>query len=157
MLVGPWLQTDRTYRKGIVEMADLILVNKADGDLLPAATKIQTEYSSALRLLRHSNTVWRPRVAAVSSLKDEGFDKAWRLVSKYRTAMDDAGLLEQKRTEQYKTWMWQYIRDNIMGTFISDPNVKNKLKQMENDVEKGEIAPFLAADQLLRIFGNGKR
>lgn len=139
-------------KKGIVEMADLILINKADGELLPAARKIQAEYTSALRLLRPSRSGWRPRVTPVSALHNEGFDNAWMLMQQYYEGLVEGDFLKLKRKDQHLKWMWNYIRDHIMDYFCQNAIVRQNLPNIESLVRDGKIAPSIAADQLIRSF-----
>lgn len=139
-------------KKGVVEMADLVLVNKADGDLLPAARKVQMEYMSALKLLRRPGQKWTPKVYPVSSLHDEGFDKVWWKMEQYYEKMLEDETFHQNRRSQYKSWMWNYLQDNIMDRFLSHEKVKSKIRDFERKVESEQIHPAYAADELLRIF-----
>eukprot|EP00794_Sanderia_malayensis_P007510 gene7510-8343_t len=139
-------------KKGIVEVADLILVNKSDGDLVPAARKIQTEYLSALKLLHRHHPLWNPKVQRISSLANDGLVKAWDTMLEYHSIMLESGNLEQTRKNQYRVWMWNHIRDNIMDRFRKHPRVKEIVKVKEMQVVNEIITPGMAADSLLSIF-----
>ena len=139
-------------KKGIVEMADLVLVNKADGDLLPAARKIQSEYTSALKLLRRPSDIWIPRVYPVSALHNEGFDKVWNKMQQYQDFMIQNGELVLKRKRQHKAWIWKYVWDNIMEHFYGNSKVKMNMKKYEDLVENDVITPAMAAASLMKIF-----
>ena len=143
-------------KKGVVEVADLILINKADGDLLPAAKKVQAEYISALKLLRRPSDTWTPRVYPVSSLHDTGFEKVWLKILQYQEMMLENGHFHLKRTQQHQAWMWNYIQDNIMQLFLDNNEVKKNIKKYEHLVKHELITPSLAASQLLSIFAGGK-
>lgn len=143
-------------KKGIVEMADLVLVNKTDGDLKPAAKRIQAEYTSALKLLRRPSDVWRPRVYPVSALYNEGFEKVWWKMQQFREVMIKNETFHLKRKQQYNAWMWNYIEDNIMQSFVSNNSVKLELEKYEKMIENGEITPYMAADALLKIFNTDR-
>lgn len=143
-------------KKGVVEVADLILINKADGDLLPAARKVQAEYISALKLLRRPSDTWTPRVYPVSSLHDTGFEKVWAKILQYQETMLENGHFHIKRRTQQQAWMWNYIQDNIMELFMKNKDVKAKLREYELKVKKEVITPSLAASELLRIFSGEK-
>lgn len=144
-------------KKGVVEMADLVLVNKSDGNLLPAARKIQTEYMSALKLLRRPGKKWIPKVYPVSALLDEGLDKAWWKMEQYQTKMLEEEIFFQNRRRQYKSWMWSYIKDNVMKAFLTDKKVKSQIKTFEGMVESEQVHPAAAADQLVDIFLSNKK
>ena len=139
-------------KKGVVEMADLVLINKADGDLLPAARKVQMEYMSALKLLRRPGEKWTPKVYPVSSLHDIGFEKAWWKMEQYYEKMLEDGSFYQNRKSQYISWMWNYVQDNIMDRFLSHKKVKSSIKDFEELVVTEQMHPAFAADELLRIF-----
>ncbi|EDO49609.1 predicted protein [Nematostella vectensis] len=139
-------------KKGIVEMADLVLINKADGDLLIPAQRIQAEYISALKLLRSKSPLWSPPVLRVSSTTGDGIDKSWKSMQDFFTKMEETGELVNERRKQHKIWMWNHIKEQIMARFKANKNVKKKIKSYENLVAQGLMAPGLAADMLLKIF-----
>lgn len=139
-------------KKGVVEMADLVLINKADGELLPAARKVQTEYISALKLLHRPGDIWVPKVYPVSSLHDEGFDKVWWKMEQFQEKMLGNGLFYEKRKMQYKAWMWNHLQENIMQEFLNNDDVKGKIKYFENLVVSEHLSPSIAADKLLKLF-----
>uniref|UniRef100_T1JM55 Coiled-coil domain-containing protein 22 homolog n=1 Tax=Strigamia maritima TaxID=126957 RepID=T1JM55_STRMM len=139
-------------KRGIVEISDLIIINKADGDLKPAATRTSFEFTSALKFVRPRSKLWRPIVRKISSLNKNDFPAVWDLLSQYRSTMLESGTLEKRRKDQLKKCMWNYISDNIMESFINHPQIQNKLKTIENDVMSGEIPPGRAADSLLKQF-----
>jgi len=141
-------------KKGIVEMADLVLVNKADGELLSAARRVQGEYTSALKLLHRPSSIWKPKVYAVSSLHDEGFDKVWWKMQSYKDIMISNNNFFINRKKQYQSWMWNYIEDNIMLDFRSNPNIKKNIVHFENLVNHELMTPSVAAQKLLKIFSN---
>lgn len=139
-------------KKGVVEMADLVLINKADGELLPAARKVQTEYISALKLLRRPGDIWVPRVYPVSSLYDEGFEKVWWKMEQFQQKMIENGLYYTKRKAQYKAWMWNHLQENIMQTFLNNKRVKNEIEHFEQLVMTEHMSPSIAADKILKLF-----
>lgn len=139
-------------KKGVVEVADLILINKADGDLLPAARKVQAEYVSALKLLRRPSDIWTPRVYPVSALQDTGFERVWKKMQEFQTSMQAEGHFYTKRSKQQQAWMWNYIQDNIMELFMNDVKVQIEVKKYEHLVQSELMTPSLAAKELLEIF-----
>ncbi|CAH1268215.1 MMAA [Branchiostoma lanceolatum] len=139
-------------KKGIVEVADLVVVNKADGDLLPAARRIQAEYTSALKFVRPRSQVWRPRVIRVSSLTKEGIPKAWDRMTGFRSKTWNSGELDMKRRRQHRVWMWNHIQDSMIKLFRQHPRVQRSIDAMEGRVMRGEVTPGAAADALLREF-----
>lgn len=141
-------------KKGIVEMADLVLVNKCDGELVIPAQRIQTEYISALKLLKKKSAQWNPPVLRVSSRTGDGIEKAWETMQQYYNIMVENGELEQRRCKQHVVWMWNHIREQIMGRFKSNPEVQREIYNYEKLVADGEVTPGMAADELLKIFSH---
>ncbi|XP_074651368.1 methylmalonic aciduria type A homolog, mitochondrial-like isoform X2 [Tubulanus polymorphus] len=139
-------------KKGIVEMADVIVINKSDGDLMPAARRIQTEYSSALRLLRLRSKTWRPKVTRISSKTGDGITQLWDIMEDYLEVMTTSGELVHKREKQRTIWMWNQIKDNILHLFQQHPAVRAKYSSLEEKVLSGVITPGFAADVLLKEF-----
>jgi len=139
-------------KKGVVELSDLILINKADGDLLPAATRTAYEYTSAMKYIRPRFKIWKPSVKCISCLKNQGIAEAWEIMDSYRQSMLKSGLLEEQRQNQLKKWLWNYIKDNVMTSFINNPTVQSQLASYERKVADGEMPAGLAADMLLEHF-----
>ncbi|XP_031559531.1 methylmalonic aciduria type A protein, mitochondrial-like [Actinia tenebrosa] len=143
-------------KKGIVEMADVVLINKADGDLLIPAQRIQTEYTSALKLLKNKSTIWSPSVIRVSAKTGEGIDKSWEVMQAFFNTMTETGELEKERRKQQVVWMWSHIKEQIIKRFKMNSDVKRKIKTYENLVAEGLMTPGLAADMMLKIFERSK-
>jgi LAO/AO transport system kinase len=141
-------------KRGIVELADLIVVNKSDGDLLPAARRIATDYTSALKLLngRNKNKLWRPKVMMASALENSGIEAVWDTVQEYKTKMEGAGQLEAVRRAQQRHWFWSNVSWQLMARFRRWPGVAEQVEGMEERVEAGSMAPGTAADLLLDQF-----
>ena len=139
-------------KKGIVELADAIIVNKADGDLAAAADRAVREYRSALHLLKPSSDHWSPPVLRCSALKNSGIDEIWDTVSAYRAAMTKSGEIDSRRSRQAVAWMWSDVRDNLLSMFRSHPNVVSKLETLETEVADGKQPPMAAARELLESF-----
>ncbi|XP_076359318.1 methylmalonic aciduria type A protein, mitochondrial-like isoform X1 [Tachypleus tridentatus] len=139
-------------KKGIVELADIVVVNKADGSLLPDARRIQSEYTSALKFVRRRSKVWRTKVTRVSSLKNEGIVELWKDMMQFREDTMEEGELEVKRRKQYKIWMWSHIEQHLLYTFKHHPKVDPVIAEMEQKVSDGIITPGLAADYMISKF-----
>ncbi|KAJ4944630.1 hypothetical protein JOQ06_013173 [Pogonophryne albipinna] len=139
-------------KRGIIERADLVVVTKADGDLMGPARRIQAEYTSALKLLRRQSKSWNPEVVRASSHTNEGIPEVWAMLESYRDAMLANGELQGRRRAQQKVWMWSLIQDNALAHFQNHPSVRGALPQLEQRVTRGEISPGLAADLLLKAF-----
>ncbi|VAV96901.1 YgfD: protein that forms a complex with the methylmalonyl-CoA mutase in a pathway for conversion of succinyl-CoA to propionyl-CoA [hydrothermal vent metagenome] len=104
-------------KRGIMELADLVIVNKADGDLKKAATRAAGDYKSALHLMRPKFTCWTAEVLLASALKGEGFEPIWQKIQAFETAMKDSGELERLRATQSRAWMWSEIHDQLKDIF----------------------------------------
>ncbi|KAH3843336.1 methylmalonic aciduria type A protein, mitochondrial-like [Dreissena polymorpha] len=139
-------------KKGIVEVADIVAVNKCDGDLIPAANRIQMEYISAVKYMRPRSAVWKPQVLRISSLTKEGIPELWKNMLDFKTSAAMAGEFTTKRKRQHKVWMWNYIRDHIMELFMKHQLVREMIEEVESKVQKGEVTPGKGADELLGRF-----
>ncbi|XP_068259453.1 methylmalonic aciduria type A protein, mitochondrial isoform X2 [Nyctibius grandis] len=139
-------------KRGIIEMADLVAINKADGDLVVPARRIQAEYVSAMKLLRKRSKVWRPKVMRISAKTGEGVSDMWDKMTEFRDLMLTSGELIAKRRKQQKVWMWNLIQENMLEHFRSHLAVKDKIPLLEEKVLSGVLSPGLAADLLLKAF-----
>ncbi|XP_041056080.1 methylmalonic aciduria type A protein, mitochondrial isoform X1 [Carcharodon carcharias] len=139
-------------KRGIIEMADLVVITKADGDLLLPARKIQVEYTSALKLLRNRSKNWKPKVIRVSSKTGEGIPELWEKIAEFRTSALASGELQIRRQKQQKVWMWNLIEENVTEYFCNHPAVSSQIPSLEDKVVSGDITPGLAADILLKAF-----
>lgn len=139
-------------KKGIVEVADLIVINKSDGDLVAAARRIQTEYISAVKFIRRRSKVWKPKVTRISSKTKEGIVELWEKMKEFRKVSLESGELEVKRMNQQKIWMWNHIRNEIIDIFKNHTRVKEEINSLEKYVSLGDITPGYAADTLLSLF-----
>ncbi|OXB58464.1 hypothetical protein ASZ78_015566 [Callipepla squamata] len=142
-------------KRGIIEMADLVAINKADGDLIVPARRIQAEYVSAMKLLRKRSKVWRPKVMRISAKTGEGISDMWDKMTEFRDLMLTSGELIAKRRKQQKVWMWNLIQENMLEHFRSHLAVKDKIPLLEEKVLSGVLSPGLAADLLLKAFKDG--
>lgn len=139
-------------KKGIVELADLLVVNKADGDLLPAANRAAAEYQAAVHMLRPATTGWMPPVLKVSALERRGLDEVWREIERFRAVLGPERLAE-KRTRQARAWMWREIEEGLIAQLRAHPNVAHELTALERKVADGTMTPTAAAQAILERFG----
>jgi LAO/AO transport system kinase len=139
-------------KKGIVEMADLIVVNKADGDLAPAAERARRDYASALHLLRPEHADWAPRVVKCSAVTGDGLDDIWQAVEGFRAATAESGRFTARRAEQARDWMWSEINETLLGELRSAPTVRRVLSDLESAVEQGAVGPSEAARRILAAY-----
>ncbi|KAF7244067.1 Methylmalonic aciduria type A protein, mitochondrial [Varanus komodoensis] len=139
-------------KRGIIEMADLVVVTKADGDLIVPARRIQAEYVSALKLLRKRSKVWKPKVIRISAKTGEGISDIWDKMTEFQDLMFTSGELLAKRRRQQKVWMWNVIQESMLDHFRSHLAVRDQIPLLEEKVASGILTPGLAADLLLKAF-----
>jgi LAO/AO transport system kinase len=139
-------------KKGIVELADALIVNKADGDLKAAAGRTAADYGNALGLLHPSNAAWRPPVLQCSALKGEGIAAIWQTALRYRTTMERGGWWAERRAAQARAWLWAELSDSLMAALQAHPGVKKRLAALEEEVAAGRLTPPAAAAELLSVF-----
>ncbi len=139
-------------KRGIVELADIILVNKADGDLEAAAQRTVSDYRQALRLPHVYGREWRVPVEPMSALTATGMDKVWGHVNRYHELLRKSGDFENKRAEQNKAWLYAEISDRLLERFRAHPDVNEKLMALEREVAIGQIHAPAAARALIDIF-----
>ena len=138
-------------KKGVLELADGVAVNKADGDNIEKAKRARKEYESALHLLRPETTTWSAPVLTCSALKMIDIDKVWETVLDHRQKFTDSGELSEKRRKQSVDWMQALLEDGIKEWFYKKQDVKKRLKKLRREVEKGSVSPTSAAGDLLNI------
>jgi len=139
-------------KRGIMELADFILVNKADGDLKTVAARAVAEYRMALQLIRPRSEHWSVPVAACSALIDEGIGEGLRVIQDYESIMRSHGEIARRRSSQAKAWMDTEINDVLGDKFRDDPSVKKNLARIEASVLDGSLPPTTAAQRLLNLF-----
>ena len=143
-------------KRGIIELADLILINKADGELRDHARRSAAEYANAMRLIRPAHAEWQVAVRAVSALTGDGIDAVWDDVARFRAALKASGAWETLRAEQGRAALWQEIGDGLIERFRAAPQVAARLGETERDVAEGVRTPAAAARLLLSAFlGDG--
>ena len=140
-------------KKGVVELADMIAVNKADGDNLKRAKAAAAEYRAALHILKSPSPHWSPPVLTYSALTGDGVAALWKTVGEYREKMTAAGEIESRRRQQQVKWMWAMLEDRLHERLRSDPSLKTKLPQIEKAVAAGTLSPVLAVEQIAHALG----
>ena len=141
-------------KKGVLELADAVAINKADGDNIKKAEKARQSYEIALHLLNPATPTWTPPVLTCSALTMAGVDKLWETVQDHRKKMSDSGELEENRRRQALAWMWSRIEDGLKERFFDNPMVKLRLRDVEASVERGELSPTVGAESLLFLLDN---
>jgi LAO/AO transport system kinase len=139
-------------KKGIVEIADLLVVNKADGEMEAAARRAMADYQAALHLLRPSSTRWTPPVLACSARTGRGIAEIWDTVTRYREAMSESGALAAQRAGQAGAWMWSEVSETLLTALRDHPKVRALLPELEARVAAGAVTPALAARTVLEAF-----
>ncbi len=140
-------------KKGVVELADMIAVNKADGDNIARAKSAAAEYRGALQILRAASEHWSPPVVTFSALTGDGIDALWTHIEDHRARMTAGGEFAAKRREQQVKWMWAMLEDKLYARLRSDPHVKAKLPKLEAAVAKGTLSPMLAVEDIAQAIG----
>src|SRR6201996_3477492 len=135
-------------KKGLVELADMIAVNKADGDNVKRANHAAADYRSALHILSPRSEHWQPPVVTYSALTNAGIDKLWQKILDHRTAMNASGEFAERRRQQQIKWMWSMLEQRLMARLRGDAAIRGKVKKTESEVADGRITPALAAEQI---------
>ena len=139
-------------KRGIMELADLIIINKADDDLQALAGRTAAEYRNALRLLRPRSADWKVEVRTCSARDDVGIDEAWEVALQHRDVLEASGQFTARRAAQARDWMWSEVNDSLITALQNDPEVRKQIPALEAAASEGKIPPTIAARQLLDIF-----
>lgn len=140
-------------KRGILELADMIVVNKADGGNRKRAASAAAEYASAMHLITPAGASWVPPVVTCSALEGTGLDELWAKVEEHRRKLTASGELSAKRNAQMLRWMWTLVEDRLVTSFRSNPAVASAVRKLEGDVLAGRVTPSIAADRALAAFG----
>ena len=135
-------------KKGLVELADMIAINKADGDNITRANLAAAEYRGALHILTPRSEHWHPPVITYSALTGSGIDELWRKILEHRSAMNASGEFASRRRDQQVKWMWSMLEQRMMARLRADPAIRIKVKKIEAEVADGNVTPALAAAQI---------
>jgi LAO/AO transport system kinase len=136
-------------KRGIVELADLVVVNKADGDLLAAARRTASDYTSALHIV-HPSGSWAPRVLMCSALTGEGIGAVWDVIEEHQQTVLGTGERARRRAVQARDWMWSEVTDTLLDRLRHDERVAALIAPLEREVEAGTISPTAAAHRILQ-------
>lgn len=142
-------------KRGIVEMADMIIVNKADGDRLPDARLAQAAYRNALHFFPPKESGWTPIVQCCSALDHTGIPEIWSQIQEYTATTQVNGYFDQKRHSQARYWMHETISEQLHNLFYDHPDIQHVLPKLEEAVVAGKLSSFHAAEELLTIFLQG--
>jgi LAO/AO transport system kinase len=136
-------------KKGVLELADVVVVNKADGPHAVEAKAAARELAGAIRLIYPRETLWRPPVLTMSALTGEGLTELWDTVGEHRRELTDAGEFEARRRAQQVEWTWSMVRDAVLDRVLTHPGVREIRADVERRVRDGELTPTLAAQTIL--------
>src|SRR5690242_10446383 len=140
-------------KKGIVELADMIAVNKADGDNIERAKVAAADYRGALNILSPKSATWSPPVVTYSALTRNGIPELWEHVLAHKDKMTASGELIARRRDQQVKWMWSMLEERLTARLRSDASVRTKLRQAEAAVAAGKLAPTLAVEDIAKLLG----
>lgn len=143
-------------KKGILELADAVAVNKADGDNIEKAEFAKKQYETALNFLAPSTPTWTPPVLTCSALEMIGIDKIWETVLEHRKKFMATGELEENRKKQAVDWMWSLVKEGLKNRFYKNPDIKKMLPKVLKEVEEGKTSSTIAANKLLFFLDNNK-
>lgn len=140
-------------KRGLLELADIIAVNKADGDNIDRAERAAAEYRAGLHILAAGNTNWSPQVLTVSALQNTGLDTLWQTITARHEALRESGALAARRRDQAVIWMRELFEQRLLAAFKGGRNAARHWREMEDKVRKGEISAVAAAAELGRLAG----
>jgi LAO/AO transport system kinase len=136
-------------KKGVLEIADMIAVNKADGDGAQRARKAAAEYRAALHIMTPASPSWTPPVMTVSGLANESLDKMWGQVESHQQKLTATGELQAKRSGQQVRWMWSMVEDRMRALLHDSPDVTTLLSSVEAQVQNGQLPASVAVEQIM--------
>jgi len=138
-------------KKGLIELADMIAVNKADGDNVRRAKAAAADYRAALHILTPRSPTWTPPVVTYSAITGDGIAALWREVVTHRQRMTASGELAAQRRAQQVKWMWAMLEERLFARLRNDPAIRARLKQAEAAVAAGTLTPTLAVDEIVAL------
>ena len=138
-------------KKGVLELADAIAINKADGNNIENAKIAKMEYEKALNLLTPSSKIWSPPVLTCSAVTMDGIEDIWQTILDHKKKLETSGELREKRRRQALDWLWALVEEGLRERFYRNPDVEKSLSEIVKAVEKGDTAPTAAAHRLLDL------
>lgn len=143
-------------KKGVLELADVIAVNKADGEYQQQARKAARELSGALRMLHGPDADWTPPVLTCSAATGSGLETIWQQLVNFIAMQSESGALADKRKQQQVDWIWSMVRERLLERLGQHADVRDLVPRVEQDVRQGQLTPALAADRILEAFLSGE-
>ena len=138
-------------KKGILELADALAINKADGENVAPAQQAAAQYIAALNLFRHTSPTWDPPVVTLSALESRGMDVIWGIVQDHRAKLGATGELDARRREQQRVWFWNVVEEGVRSRFLARGDVRALLAELEPAVTEGRVSPTAAARRVLAL------
>ncbi|MBW2274883.1 MAG: methylmalonyl Co-A mutase-associated GTPase MeaB [Deltaproteobacteria bacterium] len=142
-------------KKGVMELADCLVVNKADGPTEAVAERTRVDYANALELLRPSWRAWKPRALKISAREGQGIVQVWETVLAHRAALEGSGEMEERRRHQARAWMWSLLDESLQHAFREHPEVAREIPRLEAEVAASKATPAAAARRLMAVFRGG--
>ena len=139
-------------KRGIMELADLILINKADGDTEALAAQSAIEYRNALQLLRPRSPDWKVEVQTCSARDNIGVADAWAVIKRHQDTLQSSGELASRRAEQARSWLWSEVKDSLLADLTENAEVRKHIKDLEEAASEGRMSAAAAAERLLEIY-----
>jgi len=139
-------------KRGIMELADLVLVNKADGHQAAAAAQTQSDYRSAIHFMKSRFDHWQPPVMTCSALKNKGVEAVWTKVTEFSLALSEKGQLAKLRAQQSKAWMWSETAESLIADLKANPEIKKLVPKLETAVLEGTLPATIAAQRLVESY-----
>jgi LAO/AO transport system kinase len=143
-------------KRGIMEMADILVINKADGDNIKPANLAKKVYENAVHLLSQRNSGWLPKVLTCSSLTGDGVETVWQKLNDFQSSLQNENTFKENRNQQKKRWLEQTLATEIMQRIKGDEKVKGRLPDLEQQVIANKITPAQAVDEVMRAFFSNK-
>lgn len=143
-------------KRGIMEMADAVIINKADGENVKKANMAKVDYNRALHLFPKKSSDWSPIVSTCSAIESTGIQEVWDIITRYITLTKDNEYFDSHRKEQNQYWMMETINENILMNFYNHPEVKAMLVENKKAVQNSELSPFAAAHKILNLYFNSE-
>ena len=141
-------------KKGIMEMADMLVINKADGDNIDNSEMAKRQYQNALHIFPQSESGWTPIVSTASSVQNKGIDFVWDKISQYKKLVSENGYFNEKRNRQQIQWMYNNINEELKRLFYGSENISVQLKILEKEILQSKISPIKAASNIISEFKN---
>lgn len=138
-------------KRGIIEMADAIVINKSDGNNVQNAAHAKMEFARALHMFPPKENGWSPEVLTCSALENRGLEEIWTLIFNYCQTMKETGYFKKNRQQQNENWLIQYLEQELLSKFYQNPKTKKLLPLLKEDVINGNASPFSAAEKLLNL------